>query len=131
MLAASINDALLALSLSVTLFLGAPGGWEWATLTKAWAEDWEQNKQWPYLWMAEQLNKTGLWPQPKSPWPSWADGGATVVTNVSAATHWMPPTSITLQPGEAVCGWTRAFSDDLPCVIPSETVPVLCLGPAR
>ena len=24
------------------------GGWEWATYTKSWAEEWIQNKQWPY-----------------------------------------------------------------------------------
>ena len=46
-------------------------GWEWVTLSKAWAEEWVENKQWPFLWMADQLNKTGIWPEPKSPWPSW------------------------------------------------------------
>ena len=78
------------------------GGWEWATYTKAWAEEWLLNKQWPYLWMAEQLNQTGIWPQPRSPWPSWGDGGQTVRTNMTEQSHWNPPTSKTLKPGESV-----------------------------
>lgn len=78
------------------------GGWEWATHTKAWAEEWLLNKQWPYLWMAEQLNETGIWPEPRSPWPSWGDGGQTVRTNMTDQSHWNPPTSKILKPGESV-----------------------------
>lgn len=78
------------------------GGYEWSVRTKAWAEEWERNVQWPFLYMAEQLNATGLWPHPRSPWPSWADGGATVRTNFTRQTHWNPPSSLTLAPGESV-----------------------------
>ena len=54
------------------------GGFEWAMHTKAWAAEWEANTQWPFLYMGAQLNATGLWPRPRSPWPSWGDGGQTV-----------------------------------------------------
>jgi hypothetical protein len=33
--------------------------WEYAVLSKAWAEDWSQTKQYPFLYMADFLNKTG------------------------------------------------------------------------
>ena len=52
--------------------------------------------------MAEQLNATGIWPKPRSPWPSWGDGGQTVRTDINAETHWNPPSSKVLQPGEKV-----------------------------
>ena len=52
--------------------------------------------------MAEQLNKTGIWPEPQSPWPSWGDGGQTVRTNITDKSHWNPPTSKILSPGESV-----------------------------
>jgi hypothetical protein len=77
------------------------GHWSWEVHTAAWADDWEQNRQWPFLWMAQQLNDTGIWPRPRSPWPSWGDAGQTVRTNFSRArTPWQPPTAATLAPGE-------------------------------
>ena len=78
------------------------GGWEWSVLTASWAAEWEQNLQWPYLSMSAELNATGIWPAPRSPWPSWADGGATVRTPVTRDTHWLPPTSRTLAPGASL-----------------------------
>lgn len=78
------------------------GGFEWAVHTAAWAEEWERNQQWPFLHMAAALNDTGLWPAPRSPWPSWGDAGQTVRVDVGAETHWNPPTSATLAPGAAV-----------------------------
>jgi hypothetical protein len=44
----------------------------------------------------------GLWPHPRSPWPGWADGGATVRVNVTRSTHWNAPTNLVLQPNESV-----------------------------
>ena len=35
------------------------GGFEWCVHTAAWAAEWEHNVQWPYLYMAAQLNETG------------------------------------------------------------------------
>ena len=78
------------------------GGWEWSVHTSAWAAEWERNTQWPFLYMAEELNATGIWPSPRSPWPSWGDGGATVRTNVTRDTHWNEPTSAVLAPGQTV-----------------------------
>jgi hypothetical protein len=52
--------------------------------------------------MAEQLNATGIWPEPRSPWPSWGDHGQTVRTNLSEKSHWNPATSKVLKPGESV-----------------------------
>ena len=50
------------------------------------------------------LNTTGFWPNPRSPWPCWADGGMTVSTNFTSeqGRHWNPPTDIVLQPGASV-----------------------------
>lgn len=78
------------------------GGFEWVVHSAAWAAEWESNRQWPFLYMASQLNETGIWPRPRSPWPSWGDGGQTVRTNVSRSTHWNVPTSTVLAPGERV-----------------------------
>ena len=78
------------------------GGFEWTVHSAAWAGEWELNRQWPYLYMAEQLNATGIWAAPRSPWPAWGDGGATVRTNMSSSTHWNPPTSLILAPDETV-----------------------------
>lgn len=75
---------------------------EWATLTAAWAPEWELNRQWPFYYMAESLNATGFWPNPKSPWPCWADGGKTVRTNFTSDLNWNPPTDLVLAPGESV-----------------------------
>jgi hypothetical protein len=58
--------------------------YEWTTLSAAWATEWEENRQWPYIYMSKTLNDTGFWPNPKSPWPSWADGEETVYTNFNS-----------------------------------------------
>ena len=78
------------------------GGYEWSVHTAAWAAEWERNVQWPYLYMVDALNATGLWPHPRSPWPSWGDGGQTVRVNVTKTTHWNPPTAKVLAPGGSV-----------------------------
>lgn len=49
--------------------------------------------------MSAALNATGLWPKPRSPWPSW-HGNETV--KVALSGHWNPPTSKVLAPGETV-----------------------------
>ena len=76
------------------------GGYEFTAHSRAWADEWQRNQQWPFLYMDYQLNKTGIWPEPRSPWPSWGDGGQTVRTNTTDASQWNPPTSRVLQPGE-------------------------------
>eukprot|EP00937_MAST-01D_sp_MAST-1D-sp2_P003192 g3192.t1 len=76
------------------------GGFEVTAHSRAWADEWQHNQQWPFLYMDYALNATGMWPAPRSPWPSWGVGGQTVRTNVTDASHWNPPTSRVLQPGE-------------------------------
>ena len=76
-------------------------GFEWTFHSKAWAREWELNRQWPFECMADTLNATGIWPHPRSPWPSWGDGGQTVRTNFTADTHWNPPSARVLAPGES------------------------------
>ena len=76
--------------------------YDWTVHTRAWASEWEENRQWPFLYMADALNATGIWPHPRSPWPGWGDGGATVRTNFTRETHWNQPTSRVLRPGESV-----------------------------
>ena len=76
------------------------GGFEWTVHTQAWAEEWEKNLQWPYFYMAQQLNNTGIFPHPRTPWPSWGDGGHTVSTPLTSDTHWNNPTGGVLAPGE-------------------------------
>ena len=78
------------------------GGFEWTVHSAAWAAEWERNVQWPFVYMGSQLNATGIWPKPRSPWPSWGDGGQTVRTNVTMETHWNEPTSLVLAPNESV-----------------------------
>ena len=34
--------------------------WEWTVHSGAWNEDWQQTTQWPYLFMADWLNDTGI-----------------------------------------------------------------------
>lgn len=91
------------------------GAFEWSTHTTAWASEWEQNRQWPYLYMGEALNATGFWANPKSPWPCWADGGQTVSTNFTTDRHWNSPTDRVLHPHESVTfGIRLAFADGGP-----------------
>ena len=85
--------------------LGDGDSYEWVVASAAWAAEWAQNTQWPYLKMSDSL-KT-LYPpfatDPQTPWPATdgkrsmplltADGGG-------AASPWNPPTSLTLAPGE-------------------------------
>lgn len=77
--------------------------WELNTHSLAWAEEWATNKQWPYYYMSEKLNKTGTWPNPKSPWPAWHAHDTIPVTDFSGiAQPWNAPTSRTLQPKESM-----------------------------
>lgn len=41
--------------------------WEWNVHSGAWNADWQQSTQWPYLYRADWLNGTGMWPDPKTP----------------------------------------------------------------
>ena len=77
--------------------------WELVTHSKAWAEEWATNKQWPYYYMNAQLNATGTWPNPKSAWPGWHGHDTVPVTDFDGiAQPWNAPTSRVLDPGASV-----------------------------
>ena len=38
----------------------------------------------------------------RSPWPSWGDGGQTVKTAINPHSHWNPPTSKVINPGDSI-----------------------------
>ena len=82
--------------------------WEWTVHTKAWADEWKENKQFPFLQMDPALanarspiDNSTLWAKPHlSPWPSW-HGHQTVPITDSAgiAAPWNVPTSGLLPKG--------------------------------
>ena len=76
--------------------------------SKAWADEWKENKQFPILEMSESLasamdpiNNVSLWAKPHlSPWPSWHGHETIPVTDSEGmAAPWNTPTSGTLAPG--------------------------------
>jgi len=77
--------------------------WEYTTLSEAWAAEWAEGKQYPYLYMSESLNNTGMWPEPKTPWPAWFAHDTVPVTDHSSSGFsqpWNEPTSHVLEAGE-------------------------------
>ena len=83
--------------------------WEWTVHSKAWASEWEQNKQFPFLKMDRSLatarskiDETLLWPEPHaSPWPAWHGKETVPLTDFKGiAAPWNPPSSVTIAPGE-------------------------------
>jgi len=76
--------------------------WEMTWHSEAWAADWAQSQQWPYNKMADFLTKTGMWPEPKTPWPAWhGDQTVPITDSNGVAAPWNPPTSLVLAPGES------------------------------
>jgi len=74
--------------------------WEYGVHSLAWAEEWARSVQWPTLYMRDDLNKTGMWPDPATPWPSWSADGKSVP--VTASKPWNTPTSRELKAGQTV-----------------------------
>eukprot|EP00873_Tetraselmis_striata_P027364 jgi/Tetstr1/447628/TSEL_034988.t1 len=70
---------------------------EWTVLSGAWAEEWELNQQAPAWQMEPRLAETGVWPDPRSPWPSWHGNETMRLTGVQ---HWNPPTVLDLAPDQ-------------------------------
>lgn len=83
--------------------------WEWTIHTEAWAAEWKENKQFPFLEMASDLaeavsaidNKTTMWARPHlSPWPSWHGHETVPITDFEGmAAPWNVPTSGLLEAG--------------------------------
>ena len=95
--------------------------WEWTVHSAAWATEWKENKQWPYVVMepalaAETCGKRcakghendPLWKQPHaSPWPSWHGHETVPLTDFEGfSAPWNAPTESTaFAPGE-----TRSYA---------------------
>ena len=74
------------------------GMWEWTILSSAWASEWANNAQSPYLTFPDDADHKNAWPQPLSPWPSWH---LAETVHRPSPRPWNPPTSITLSPGQS------------------------------
>ena len=72
---------------------------EWTVLSGAWAADWLVNAQAPVLSMPDDLAKTGVWPDPLSPWPSWR-GGETVHVPGLRDRLWLNATTLDMKKGQ-------------------------------
>ena len=80
--------------------------WEWTVHSAAWATEWKENRQFPFLEMSEELasavsavdHKTLLWAKPHlSPWPSWHGHDTVPLTDFEGiAAPWNVPTAGTL-----------------------------------
>jgi len=78
--------------------------------SKAWADEWSQGKQWPYLEMSAALNKTGMWPEPKTPWPAWHGHDTVPVTDHTGFSQpYNAPTSRLLPVGATVSVAVQIF----------------------
>lgn len=72
---------------------------EWTVLSGAWASEWVQQKQAPVLQMPADLANTGVWPDPKSPWPAWHSNETVAVPGVEDRV-WTQPTFLELKAGQ-------------------------------
>lgn len=89
--------------------------WCWEVYSKAWAEEWAENKQFPFLEMEKNLatavskidNNTLLWAKPRaSPWPAWHGHETVPITDFEGiAAPWNTPTSEALAAGQ-----TKSFA---------------------
>ena len=86
---------------------GKGDAYEWTVASKAWADEWATNRQYPFLNISDAL-KHAYPPfaiDPQTPWPS-TDGQQAMPQlarpGVGAADPWNPPTSLTLPPRGSV-----------------------------
>ena len=90
--------------------LGGGDAYEWVAASAAWAEEWANSTQSPFLNLSDYLRHSypAFAVSPKTPWPS-ADGKSGVPLHAQAASSgggsaapWNPPRSLSLQPGATV-----------------------------
>ena len=88
--------------------------WSWEVFSKAWAAEWKENKQFPFMAMAPDLAQARskvdgslIWGTPhQSPWPAWHGRETVPLTDFEGiAAPWNLPTSATIAAGE-----TRSFA---------------------
>ena len=76
---------------------------EWVVLSGSWANEWELQRQAPNdLFMAQDLANMGVWPNPKSPWPSFKGNETVLVPNLNEKRAWNKATMVELSAGETV-----------------------------
>ena len=77
--------------------------WEWNVHSGAWNADWQQTTQWPYLYRADWLNGTGMWPDPKTPFPGRHGHDSVPVTDSEGLSQpWNKPSTRILAAGETL-----------------------------
>ncbi|KAK3287799.1 hypothetical protein CYMTET_4709 [Cymbomonas tetramitiformis] len=83
--------------------LGNGDAYEWLAASSAWAEEWAENKQWPFLNMSDTLKQTypSFAEQAQTPWPS-TDGKHGMPHIPAASKPWNPPTSASLAPSQTL-----------------------------
>ena len=74
---------------------------EWTVISGAWLGEWEVQTQAPIFDMPSDLAGTGVWPNPRSPWPSW-HGNETVWTPGISGRSWNPSTTVDLRANEQI-----------------------------
>jgi len=80
--------------------------YEWTAVSGAWAAEWEVQRQAPgELFMAPDLQALGVWPDPKSPWPSFKGNETVWLPGLAAGRAWNAASVLELRAGE-----TRSFS---------------------
>ena len=82
---------------------GHGDAWEWVSVSGAWAAEWAENTQYPFLKISDALANT--YPpfavDPQTPWPA-CDGKKGMPKMAGAKYPWNPPTFVTLQPKETM-----------------------------
>jgi hypothetical protein len=74
--------------------------WEWVVHSSAWAKEWAQGKQTPFLTMPNSTHGTpDMFPDAQTPWPS-TDGHEGFPVRKASSYPWNTPSSRVLQPGE-------------------------------
>ena len=75
--------------------------WEWVVHSSAWAAEWAQGFQTPFLTMSNSTHgEPDMFPDAKTPWPS-CDGHEGTPIRATAKTPWNEPTSLVLKAGES------------------------------
>ena len=76
--------------------------YEWTVLSGAWAAEWELQRQAPNaLFMAADLQGMGVWPEPKSPWPSFRGNETVWLPGLAEKRAWNAASVLEMRAGDA------------------------------
>lgn len=74
---------------------------EWVVLSGSWSNEWEKQTQAPNeLFMAQDLANLGVWPDPKSPWPSFKGNQTVWVPGLNEKRAWNKASVLELTAGQ-------------------------------